>query len=168
MEKDQQSTGVTIGNVSGGIQGSIIAGRDVKNATVTIGGQPVPADKEPTVPELKQLLAEIQRELADMSTEKEAFKALSPVTPFAVQGAEATVKDAAEKVERDMKPESARSVQKGLLEATSLLGGVLDGARVVAEKAGAVVSAGMPIAEKLGPLVDKVATAAWWVAKLWL
>ena len=55
MTEKKQSGGVTIGNVSGGIHGSIIAGRDVKNATITMGGQPISVDKEPTSDELKQL-----------------------------------------------------------------------------------------------------------------
>ena len=49
---------VHIGNVSGGIQDSIIAGRDVKDVTITIGGQATPADKQPTLEELKGLLAD--------------------------------------------------------------------------------------------------------------
>ena len=47
--KEESLSEVHIGDVTGGIYGSIIAGRDVTNATITIGGQPTPADKEPTV-----------------------------------------------------------------------------------------------------------------------
>lgn len=168
---DQESSGsssVTIGNVSGGIHGSIIAGRDVSNATITLGGQPVPADKQPTSDELKQLLAEIQQELAALTAQKEGLAQVSSAAPFTAQGAEASVKEAAAKAEGEVGPEQARSVQKSLTEATSLLGGILDGAKTVAEKAGAVGQAVKPIADTLAPLVDKLAVAALWVGKLWL
>jgi len=161
---------VHIGNVTGGIHGSIIAGRDVKNATITIGGQPTPADKEPTLDEFKQLLAEIQQELAEVVAQQDALKQVSSATPFTAQGAEQAVKDVAKKVEAkpEMKPEEAKSAQKSLGEATTLLGGILDGAKTMAQKAGEVGKAVKPIAEKLAPLVEKLGVAAFWVAKLWL
>ena len=167
------SGGVTIGNVTGGIQGSIIAGRDVTtrdfSPTITIGGQPVSVDKEPTVAELKQLLAEIRQGLAEVTAQREALKEVSPAAPFTAQGAEQSVKDAAEKVEEqpEMEPEEAKSVQESLTEATNLLSGILDGAKTVAKKAGEVVSAVRPLAEKLEPLVGKLGVAALWVARLW-
>jgi hypothetical protein len=166
--KSESLSEVSIGDVSGGIHGSIIAGRDVSNATITIGGQPTPADKEPTVAELQQLLAEIQQELAEVVAQQEALKEISSAAPFTAQGAEQSVKDAADKVEPEIKPEEARSVQKSLAEATTLLSGILDGAKTVAQKVGEVGSAVKPLAEQLEPLVEKVAVAALWVARLWL
>jgi hypothetical protein len=166
--KDENQYGVRIGNVSGGIHGSIIAGRDVTNATITLGGQPTPADKEPILEELKQLLAEIQRELAAITAQEEALKEVSSAAPFTAQGAEANVKEAAAKIEGKVDKEQADSVQKSLAEATTLLGGILDGARIVAEKATEVGLAVKPIAEKLEPLVEKLGVAALWAAKLWL
>jgi uncharacterized protein YoxC len=168
LTNGRPSAGVTIGNVSGGIHGSIIAGRDVSGATITLGGQPTPADKQPMFDELQRLLAEVQQELAELAALKDALKEISPATPFTAQGAEQSVKDAAAKVAPEMKPEEAGSVQKSLAEATSLLGGILDGAKTVAEKAGEVGKAVQPLVERLGPLVDKVAVAALWVARLWL
>lgn len=168
MASDQPSGGVTIGNVRGGIRGSIIAGRDVTGATISIGGQPTPADKQPTVDELRQLLAEVQRELAELAAQKDALKEISAATPFTAQGAEQSVKDAAGKVDAEIKPEEAQSVQKGLTEATSLLESILDGAKSVAEKAGEAAKAVQPIVERLGPLVEKVGVAALWVGRLWL
>jgi len=67
-----------------------------------------------------------------------------------------------------MKPEAAKSVQKGLTEATTLLSSILEGARTVVEKAGEVSNAVQPIVERLEPLVERVGVAALWVAKLWL
>ena len=168
MTSDRLLYGITMGDVSGGIHGSIIAGRDVSGATITLGGQPTPASKQPSFDELRQLLAEVQQELAELAAQKDALKEISPATPFTAQGAEQSVKDAAAKIEPEMKPEEAGSVQKNLAEATSLLGGILDGAKTVAEKAGAVGKAVQPLAEMLSPLIDKVAVAALWVARLWL
>lgn len=167
------SGGVTMGNVTGGIQGSIIAGGDVTTRdfgpTITLGGQPVSVDKEPTVAELKQLLAEIRQGLAEVTTQQEVLKQVSPAAPFAVQGAEQSVKDTAEKIgaSPEMEPEEAKSVQQSLTEATSLLSTILDGAKTVAKKTGEVVSAVRPLAEKLEPLVEKLGVAALWVARLW-
>jgi len=159
---------VHIGNVSGGIHGSIIAGRDVKNATITIGGQPTPADKEPTVDELKTLLDEIRQELAALSEQQEALEKISDDAPFTAQGAVASVAKAAEKVSPELPPEEGESVQKKLTRASTLLGGILEEAKSVAEKAGEVGQAVKPIAETLAPLVEKLAVAALWAGKLWL
>jgi phage-related tail protein len=168
MAGKRPSGGVSIGNVTGGTHGSIIAGRDVKNATITLGGQPTLADQQPSLDQFKQLLAEIQKELAEITAQKDALKQVSSATPFTAQGAEQSVKDAAEQVAPEMKPEAAQSVQKSLAEATSLLGGILDGAKSVAEKATEVGRAVKPIAEKLEPLVEKLGVAALWAARLWL
>lgn len=167
------SGGVTIGNIIGGIQGSIVAGRDVTtrdfSPTITLGGQPVSTDKEPTVAELEQLLAEIRQGLAEVTAQQEALKEVSPAAPFTAQGAEQSVKDAADKVKEqpEMEPEEAKSVQESLTEATNLLSGILDGAKTVAKKTGDVVVAVRPLAEKLEPLVEKLGVAAFWVARLW-
>src|SRR3712207_609212 len=93
---------VHIGNVTGGIHGSIIAGREVSNATITLGGQPTPASKEPTVDELKQLLAEVHKELADLMMQQETLKQVSPAAPFTAQGAEQTVKAVTETVDKSV------------------------------------------------------------------
>src|SRR5262245_48191943 len=153
---DESSLGVRIGNVHGGIHGSMIVGRDLSNATITIGGQPIPANQEPTVDELKQLLAEIQKELAEIVAQKDALKEVSSAAPFTTQGAEQSVKDAAEKIQPQMKPEAAKSVQKGLTDATSILSSILDGAKTLAEKAGALASVVKPLADKLEPVVERI------------
>jgi len=166
----EPSSQVHIGNVTGGITGSIIAGRDVSNATITLGGQPTPASKEPTVDELKQLLAEVHKELADLMTQQAALKQVSPAAPFTAQGAQQSIKEVRETVDgtAGQKPQEAQSIHTRLTEATSLLSSVLDGAKTLAQKTGDVASAVKPLAEKLGPLVEKVSVAALWVGKLWL
>jgi hypothetical protein len=163
----EPSSGVHIGPVSGGIHGSIIAGRDVTHATVTIGGQPTPADKFPTFDEFKQLLTEIHEELETTASQQDALKAVSPAAPYTTQGAVQSVKDVVEKVKPKMQPEEVTSVQKRLTETTSFLTSLLDGAKELAEKAGEFGTAARPIVERLEPLVEKVAVAALWVAKLW-
>jgi phage-related tail protein len=163
-----ESGGVTIGNVSGGIHGSIIAGRDVSNATITLGGQPVAANKQPTPDELKQLLAEIQQELAKVMAQKDALQQVDVAAPNDAQGVEARVNDAVAKVEGEVSKEQTESVQKNLAKATGVLGEILDGAKTVAEKAGEVGQAVKPLADTLVPLVEKLGVAALWVGKLWL
>ena len=68
----------------------------------------------------------------------------------------------------EVEPEQAQSMQHSLAEATSLLGGILDGAKIAAEKAGEVGKAAKPIAEALAPLVEQLAVASLWVGRLWL
>ena len=165
---DETPSGVKFGNISGGIHGSVIAGRDASNVTITLGGQAVRADEEPSEDKLKQLLAEIQAELAEVLAQKEALQQVSTAAPFTAQGAEASVKEAAAKVAGEVKPEEAKSIQQSLTEATTLLGGILDGAKVAAEKATEVGKAVKPIADKLAPLVEKLAVASLWVGRLWL
>lgn len=160
-DNHEPSSGVHIGTVSGGIHGSIIAGRDVTHATVTIGGQRTPADKAPTFDEFKQLLTEIHKELETTASQQDALKAVSPAAPFTAQGAVQSVKDVVEKVKPEMQPDEATSMQKRLTETTSLLTNLLDGAKTLAEKAGEFGTAAQPIVEKLEPLVEKVAVAAW-------
>jgi hypothetical protein len=166
--KEDSLSEVHIGNVGGGIHGSIIAGRDVKDVTITLGGQATPADKQPTLEEFKELLTDIQAELAQVTAQQEALQAVSSAAPFTAQGAQASVQDAAETVEPELDKEEAESVQKSLAEATTLLSGILDGARTVAEKSVEVGRAVKPIAEKLEPLVEKLGVAALWAARLWL
>jgi ABC-type transporter Mla subunit MlaD len=169
--KPEPSGGVKIGDVTGGIQGSIIAGRDVRNATITLGGEQVPADKEPTVDELRQLLTEIREGLAEITAQQDTLAQVSAAAPYTAQGAEQAISEAAQTVEQgtqELEPEEAESVQERLKEATSLLGTILDGAKTVAKKTGEVVGAVQPLAEKLEPLVEKIGVAVLWVAKLWL
>ncbi|HMN27661.1 MAG TPA: CHAT domain-containing protein [Caldilineaceae bacterium] len=166
--KPKGSGGVTIGNVSGGITGSIIAGRDVSGATITVGGQPTPADKTPTFDEFRQLLAEIQQQLTEVTASQEGLQAVSPAAPFTAQGAAQSIQDAAHQIEPAMNPEKAQSVQQRLADAIKLLGTILDGAKTVAQKAGEAAKAVQPLVEKLEPLVEKISVAVLWGAKLWL
>jgi hypothetical protein len=161
---------VHIGRVTGEMHGNIIAGRDVNDATITLDGQPTPASKEPTVDALKQLLAEVHKELTDLMTQQAALQQVSPAAPFTAQGAAQSVKEVKETVDSTVgqKPQDAQSIHTHLTEATTLLSSILDGAKTLAQKTGEVASAVKPLAEKLGPLVEKVAVAALWVGKLWL
>src|SRR5262249_1804593 len=128
----EPQSSVHIGNVTGGITGSIIAGRDVNNATITLGGQPTPASKEPTVDNLKQLLAEIHIELAALLTHQDTLQQISPAAPFTAQGAAQTMKAVTETVDKAAghKPqeEEAQLLQTHLTQTTSLLSNILDGA----------------------------------------
>ncbi|NJN99605.1 MAG: hypothetical protein HC875_38635 [Anaerolineales bacterium] len=164
-QESSGSSSVSIGNVSGGIHGSIIAGRDIISSTANVGQS---SDKPPTVDELKQLLAQIQQELAKVTAQKETLQQISSMAPLTAQAAEVGIQEAASKVEGEVNAEQAESVQKSLTEATDILSKILDGAKTVAEKAGEVGSAVKPIAETLAPLVEKLALAGLWVGRLWL
>jgi hypothetical protein len=156
-------------NATGGMQGTVVAGRDARDVTITVGGQPTLAAKEDLqVDDLRQLLAEIQTKLAALAADKEALQAISAAAPFAAQGAEASVNQVAAQVEGEVKEEDAKSLSSNLADASSLLGSILDGAKTVAQKAGEVGQAVKPIAEALEPLVEMLGVAALWVGKLWL
>jgi hypothetical protein len=171
MAKHRDSKlGVQIGNVSGGVHNSIIAGRDVNHATIMVGGHPTPVDKQPTIAEFKQLLSEIQQELAEILSQNEEMKQVSPAVPFQIQGAEENVKDVAKKANEETKvtPEVAKTMQQRLTETIAMLNSILDGAGNLTEKAVKLGNAVKPIAKKLEPLLRKLSVAALWVAKLWL
>jgi methyl-accepting chemotaxis protein len=148
----------------------MIAGGDISHATITLGGQPTPASKEPTVEDLKQLLVEVHTELATLMTHQETLKQIGPMAPSVTQGAEQTVKAVAETVDKaaGQRPQEAQSIQTHLTQTTNLLGTILDSAKTLAQKTGDVANAVKPLAEQLGPVVEKMAVAALWVSKLWL
>jgi ABC-type transporter Mla subunit MlaD len=170
MSDKEKSEGVSIGNVTGGIYGSIIAGRDVKNATINLGNKQVPADKEPSFEEFQQLLGEIKKELAELAAQEEILNAVSPAAPSLVQGAAASVESVADATQDnpEMEPEEAKTVEQRLTEATRLLGTILDSTKSVAGKAMEAGRTIAPVIEKLGPLAEKIGVAAFWAAKIWL
>lgn len=167
MTGKAKTGGVNIGNVSGGIRGSIISGGDVRDVTINLGGRPTAASKSPSAEEVRQLLAELREELAELAAQKEALEAISPASPSIAQGAERSVEQAATKVSQDPEPTEMKSIQAHLSEAASLLTTILDGARSVAEKAGEAQGAVQPLIERLASLVKKLAVGAMWVARLW-
>lgn len=165
-KKRDKLSEIKIGNVGRDFSGNV-AGRDV-NIDQSVSGQtPLPLEKEDAANELKELLATIQQQLAEVMAEQKALKEISSTAPFVTQGAEQAVKDSSEKVEADMSPESAQSVQKNLNEATNLLTGILNGAKTVIEKVGEVGHAAKPIVEKLEPLVGNIGRALLLI-KLWM
>lgn len=167
MAKDgDKLSKIQIGNVGGDFTGNV-AGHDV-NIDQSISGQaPLPVKKEEAADELKELLATIQQQLADVIAEQNALKEISSTAPFVTQGAEQAIKEASEKVDVDMSTESAQSVQKNFKDATNLLTGILNGAKTVIEKVGEVGHAAKPIAEKLEPLIGNMGRALL-LLKLWL
>ena len=169
MVTKEPSGGVRIGNVTGGILGSVIAGRDVSNVTVTLGGKQTTANKEPSIDEFKQLIMEIQKELAELTTKKDALKEVSPAAPSLAQGAKDSI-DNVEQTVKDkpvIKPEEGEKVKKVLLDASGLIGIILDEAKSIANKAVDAGKAMKPVLDALGPLLDRISIAALWAAKLW-
>lgn len=164
---NSEDSSVHFGNISGDLHGNVIAGRDISNTTVTLGGQQVAADKKPTYEELKQLLTEIQQELAEVVAEEETLKQISAATPYTAKGAEENLKEVAEKVKPEVDKEEAKTIGKRLEETTGILSKILDGAKNVVQKSVAVGEALKPVTDKLGPLVDKMAVVALWAEKLW-
>jgi hypothetical protein len=99
---------------------------------------------------------------------KTLIGASSPATPVTAQDTEESINEVASHIEQDMQPEDVKSVEQSLTEATNLLTGILDGAKKVAKKTDEVANTVKPLAEKLEPLVEKVAVASLWATKLWL
>jgi hypothetical protein len=149
MEEGAQSGGVRIGNVEGGIHNSTIAGRD---ATVSLAGRERSIEEQPSAAELRQLLLEIQKELAEvMSSQGAGLRQVAPAVPSA-----------------QVKPESAKPVQDRLTEATSVLSKILKETTAVAEKADEAGTAVQPLLDGLIPLVKKIGVGALWAARLWM
>jgi hypothetical protein len=160
--------GVSIGNVTGGIHGSSIAGRDVTNTTITTSGTSTRTEQPPTVDQIQQLLTEIQRELVEVTAQRDVLKELSPAAPFLAQGAAESVKDATNAIQPKLDVAQAQSIQQRLHESSSLLSKILDDAKTLAEKAGATASAVQPLVGLLEPVVTKLERTILWVTRLWL
>lgn len=167
MTNKPETSGVTIGDVIGGITNSIIAGRDIRDVTVTIGGHPVAADKDPEVDDLKQLLLDIQTELNKIAAERDALSAVSPSAALLTEGIKLNVSDAANTVLATTTPDKAPSVEGRLKEAGTMMAILLkavEGASHGIEETGKALQ---PLANMIAPLVDKLAVAALWAARLW-
>jgi hypothetical protein len=166
-DRGAQSGGVSIGDVSGGIQGAIIAGRDVVGSTASYAT--IPAE-EPTAEKLEELLVQIQKALAEVMSQQEALQQIDPTAHVQAQLAEAQIKTATDAVQAadELRPEDAKSVQSRLEQASGLLNGILEAAKSTAEKTIEVGKAVKPIAEALKPVLESLAVAGAWVAKLWL
>jgi hypothetical protein len=166
--QQDQSGGVTVGDVSGGIHGSIIAGRDVVGSTASYDAS-VKAAEEPTVEKLQELLDQIQKALAELNAQQELLEQIDPAAPVQAQLAEKQVNTAAGSAQApdEVKPEDAESMKERLEQASGLLNGILDAAKSAADKAVEVGKAVKPIAEALEPVVVNLAVAVAWVAKLW-
>lgn len=168
MSKSKQAGGVTIGNVSGDIKGSVIAGGDVRGVTITIDGRPVAADKEPNIDELRKLLVDIQRQLAELVAQGEALSKLSPSATLVARSAEVSVKDAVDSFKPEPAAHETKSIKARLTEATSFMTTLLDGAKSIADKTTEVGKSVQPVIEKATPLLEKLTVAAAWAARLWV
>ena len=145
-----------IGNVSGGIHSSIVAGGSVRDVSIGLGvGTPLES-KAPTVDELQRLLARIQQGLADAVAQQSALKQVSPAVPYAVLGAEASIKDARARVRDD-----PQSVQQILAQAASLIEGTVQAAQM-----GGGRSVAGSLAEVLQSLLEEIGVAAAWAAQM--
>ncbi len=162
-DKGDTTSKITVGDIGRDLSGNI-AGRDIIANQMN---QPPPADKDKALVELRQLLANIQQQLAEIATQQDVLKEVSPDAPFAIQGTEATVKDTVEKVEAGLESETARSAQTSLTRAAHWLGDILDSVRTVAEKADQVGNAVNPIAQKLMPLLESMGRVLWLI-KFWV
>ena len=159
--------GVHIRNVNGGITNSIIAGGNLTNAAITVGGQNLAVEKKPTLEEFRQLLTEVQQELSGIVAQENALKAISAATPYTAKGAAENLKEVAEKVKPGLDKESAKTIGKRLTDTTGMLSKILDGAKTIVQKSVDVGEALKPVMDQLGPLVDKITVAALWASKLW-
>ena len=167
-QNENSGSGVRIGNVGGSISNSIIAGGDVSNATITVGGKDVPVDKEPTVEELQQLLTEVTQELTELVGQEEALKLISAATPYTAKGAEENLKDVASKVKPELDKEESQKIGERLKETGSMLSTILDGAKNLIEKSVEVGESLKPVMDKLGPVIDRIGVLSIWASRLWL
>lgn len=167
VTKQPQSGGVKMGKVSGGIHGSIIAGRDVRDVTITLGGRPVAADKEPNLEEFKHLLLDIQIELGKIAADRETLEKVSPSAPLVAEGVRLNVKDVAERVLPSKTTGEVLSIKSRLNEASSMMTTMLEGIQDASHGIEETGKASKPIADLIASLVDKLAIAALWAARLW-
>jgi hypothetical protein len=165
----EPSGGVHIGNVTGGIRDSVIAGRDVVNATLG-GGRAQETEPAPTVDALEHLLAEAGQELAAIVARREALQGISAAAPFTAQGAAQAIEAATVKVRESPRIGAAevRSIRAALDEAATLLHGILHSAQAASEQTDKEMGSVVSLADLLPRLIEKVDRASHWAAILWL
>jgi hypothetical protein len=168
MAKKKDSSSVKIGNVKGGIKNANIAGGDINITEIMIDGKPVKVDEEPSIDQFKELLAEIQAEMAKVVLLESELKAIAPGTPTTAKAVEEKIEFASKKAEENLDQDTAENLQDSISDATSWLTNILDGAKRVATKAGEVGEAAKPIVEMLEPIVTNLGVAALWAQKLWM
>lgn len=167
MADKKISSGVKIGNVSGGINRSTIAGRDVVRSANSPVPSNRPVDTVPNAPELSQLLVQIQQSLTELAMEKKALVHLSLAASSKIEAAALNVEDANRNICPDGKKTEAITVSKRLSEATSLVSTLLDDVNEIGNKAEDIQDAVMPLAKRLSSLFGQLGTAAVWAAKIW-
>ena len=102
------------------------AQKEFAEASITLAL--ITEQKTPTPDELKQLLAEVQQTLAEITAQPAALEQVSDDAELYATAAEKSLNKAAEKVAAtdEMKPEDAESIQKSLDKAAGTLNGILD------------------------------------------
>lgn len=156
--------GVSIGNVSGGIHGSVIAGRDAKQIINPTSGAATSGETKPTFDKLRQLLTEIQQDLAAVITHRDALDAISPDALDTAQGVDKNIKAVANALQPALTAEQAQLLRQRLDKCSARLGEILADAKTLAEKREPV----QPLSEQLATLIGKIDSAALWIARLWL
>lgn len=162
---ESRSSGVTIGNITGGIEDSIIAGRDVHNVTISISSPPPPR-KTPSIDELKLLLTEIQQDLSKIATKKEVLQQIAPWAPFTIQRATASVTTVAETIKGKVNDAQSKSTRTNLAEAINLLSRILDNAKTIAQQPTDIGHPAQSITMAMESVVEKLGTASMWVSQL--
>jgi hypothetical protein len=167
MERET-SDGVRLGNISGGIHESVIAGRDITNATVTFGGKTMSAGDNPTPADLAALLDELTTTLSALAERSDILSQISTSAPHTMAGARETVCTAAAHLEGAVTQEKAKSAQGELSEATTLTSAILKRATAMVEGASDAGQAVQYVVATLEPLLSMLAVATLWIGRLWL
>jgi hypothetical protein len=168
-EKGNSQPGVTITNVTGGIHNPIIAGRDIKHVNVMGGKQPVTASDEPAKVDMKRLLTDIQRTLAEITSETETLQKISTATPLYAQATALDIRAVAKKLEAGalQNTQEAEAIHKDLDRVSNTWAEIVAEAKAVAAHAGERSLAVTPIVDKLELLTEKIDQAMSLVNRSW-
>jgi hypothetical protein len=167
MAGPKHAGGVTIGDIHGDIQGSVIASGDVRDVTITVAGRTVAASKQPDPDEFRQLLFDIHRELSVLTARVDVHQDVLPKVSAAARNAEVTARDVAASMGPELGVAQGARIKKRLSKVAALVGTVLDGTKSVADKAGEAGKSIQTVVEQLHPLLQRVRVAVLWAAKLW-
>jgi methyl-accepting chemotaxis protein len=165
-KNNKHSSSVTIGNVSGSIDSSLIAGGNISEVSTSVKKSDA-QEHVPSMEELNELLANIRGQLIQLASKRDGLASISPSMPHGIQGVHDCVEAAIENVKPTASQEQTASAGRELAEAGSLLTHLMNNATKAVDGVSKVAESAKPLVRQLSPLIQSLSLAATWIAKIW-
>jgi hypothetical protein len=164
-DKQQPTTGVSIGNVSGGISGSQIAGRDISQSEPN-DFRAIQPDSKNSNKELITLLSDARATLTQVQSELERSPKIPPKAKSGLKRADKNVESVISDLttHRSLKRSAVKS---RLTAAQSNVQEVLNLAQTSLAGVDKLEKSAAPVLHHLASLANSIGSAIPWITKLW-